>query len=137
MKELDVFRYLKKYRALIAGFSVLAGIVFFLVAQLRIQQYTAATVIEYTGMRAAEGLSPDGTDIDVTEIYSTNLVAQAMKALDIDYTQATTDDIRMGIQVEPVITEEDLKIQQSKLDNGEEDYELNRSEEHTSELQSP
>ena len=125
MKELDVFRYLKKYRALIAGFSVLAGIVFFLVAQLRIQQYTAATVIEYTGMRAAEGLSPDGTDIDVTEIYSTNLVAQAMKALDIDYTQATTDDIRMGIQVEPVITEEDLKIQQSKLDNGEEDYELN------------
>ena len=26
MKELDVFRYLKKYRALIAGFSVLAGI---------------------------------------------------------------------------------------------------------------
>ena len=30
MKELDVFRYLKKYRALIAGFSVLAGIVFFL-----------------------------------------------------------------------------------------------------------
>ncbi len=125
MKELDVFRYLKKYRALIAGFSVLAGIMFFLVAQLRIQQYTAATVIEYTGMRAAEGLSPDGTDIDVTEIYSTNLVAQAMKALDIDYTQATTDDIRMGIQVEPVITEEDLKIQQSKLDNGEEDYELN------------
>ncbi|MCI8806809.1 MAG: GGDEF domain-containing protein [Oscillospiraceae bacterium] len=125
MKELDVFRYLKKYRAAIAGFSVLAGIVFFLAAQLRIQQYTAATVIEYTGARAAEGLSPDGTPIDTTEIYSTNLVAQAMKALDIDYAQATTDDIRMGIQVEPVITEEDLKIQQSKLDNGEEDYELN------------
>ena len=81
MKELDVFRYLKKYRALIAGFSILAGIVFLLVAQLRIQQYTAATVIEYTGSRAAEGLSPDGTPIDTTEIYSTNLVAQAMKAL--------------------------------------------------------
>lgn len=125
MKELDVFRYLKKYRAVIAGASVLAGIVFFLAAQLYIQQYTAATVIEYTGARAAEGLSPDGTPIDTTEIYSTNLVAQAMKALDIDYTQATTDDIRMGIQVEPIITEEDLKIQQAKLDNGEEDYELN------------
>ena len=125
MKELDVFRYLKKCRALIAGFSILAGIVFLLVAQLRIQQYTAATVIEYTGSRAAEGLSPDNTPIDTTEIYSTNLVAQAMKALDIGYAQATTDDIRMGIHVEPIITEEDLRIQQAKLDNGEEDYKLN------------
>ena len=110
MKELDVFRYLKKYRALIAAFSLLAGVTFFLVAQLRIQQYPAATVIEYTGTRAAEGLSPDGTPIDTSEIYSTNLVAQAMKALDIDYTQATTDDIRMSIQVEPIITEEDLPV---------------------------
>ncbi len=57
MKELDVFRYLKKYRALIAGFSILAGAAFFLAAQYRIQQYTAATVIEYAGSRAAGGLA--------------------------------------------------------------------------------
>ena len=44
MKELDVFRYLKKYRAIIAGVSVLAGVAFFLIAQLYIQQYTAVTV---------------------------------------------------------------------------------------------
>ncbi len=125
MKELDVFRYLKKYRALIAGFSILAGAAFFLIAQLYIQQYTAATVIEYTGQRAAEGRSLDGTPIDTSEIYATNLVAQAMKALDIDYTEATMDELRRGIHVEPVITEEDLLVQQSKLDNGEEDYELN------------
>ena len=125
MKELDVFRYLKKYRAIIAGVSVLAGVAFFLIAQLYIQQYTAVTVIEYTGARAEEGYSPDGKKIDTTELYATNLVAQAMKALDIDYAQATTDDIRMGIQVEPVITEEDLQVRESKLNNGEEDYELN------------
>lgn len=125
MKELDVFRYLKKYRAVIAGVSILAGAVFFLIAQFRIQQYTAATVIEYTGSRAGEGFSPDGSPIDPSEIYSTNLVAQAMKALDISYTEATADDIRMGIQVEPVITEEDLQVWESKLNNGEEDYELN------------
>lgn len=82
-------------------------------------------MIEYTGQRAAEGRSLDGTPIDTTEIYATNLVAQAMKALDIDYTEATMDELRRGIHVEPVITEEDLMIQQSKLDNGEEDYELN------------
>ena len=64
MKELDVFRYLKKYRGLIAGLSVLAGVAFFLIAQLYIQQYTAVTVIEYTGQRAAEGRSLDGTPID-------------------------------------------------------------------------
>ena len=70
MKELDVFRYLKKYRAVIAGVSILAGVVFFLTAQFRVQQYTAATVIEYTGSRAAEGLSPDGSAIDPSEIES-------------------------------------------------------------------
>ena len=125
MKELDVFRYLKKYRAIIAGASVLAGIAFFLVAQLYIQQYTAVTVIEYTGARAEEGYSPDGKKIDTTEIYATNLVAQALKKLDIAYTEATADDVRMNIHVEPVITEEDLMVQQAKLDNGEKDYELN------------
>ena len=71
MKELDVFRYLKKYRGLIAGLSILAGVAFFLIAQLYIQQYTAVTVIEYTGQRAAEGRSLDGTPIDTTEIYAT------------------------------------------------------------------
>ncbi len=124
MRELDVFRYLKKYRSLIAGLSVLAGVFFFLTAQFRLQQYTAATVIEYTGSHAAEGRSPDGKEIDPSEIYASNLVAQAMKALGIPYTEATTDSIRMNIHVEPVITEEDLLVQQSKLDNGEEDYEL-------------
>ena len=124
MKELDVFRYLKKYRTMIIAFSILAGIAFFLAAQLYIQQYTAVTVIEYTGSRAAEGLSPDGSDIDTTEIYATNLVSQAMKELGIDYTEATADGIRMNIHVEPVITQEDLLVQQAKLDNGEKDYEI-------------
>ena len=124
VKELDVFRYLKKYRAVIIAASILAGVAFFLIAQLYIQQYTAVTVIEYTGSRAAEGLSPDGSDIDTSEIYSTNLVAQAMSAIGIDYTKATTDDIRRNIHVEPIITEEDLLVQQAKLDNGEKDYEF-------------
>lgn len=119
MKELDVFRYLKKYRAVIAGLSVLTGILFYIVAQFHIQQYTAITVIEYTGSRAEEGYSPDGKKIDTTEIYATNLVAQALKKLDVDDTEATIDSIRMNIHVEPVITEEDLLVQQSKLDNGE------------------
>ena len=124
MKELDVFRYLKKYRSWITGISILAGILFFLISKYYIQQYTGMTVIEYTGSRAAEGFSPDGKEIDTSEIYSTNLVAQAMKELGIHYKDATADDIRMSIHVEPIITEEDLLVQQSKLDNGEEDYEI-------------
>lgn len=124
MKELDVFRYLKKYRALIAGLSVLAGIIFFLIAQFYIQQYTAVTVIEYTGSRASEGFSPDGKQLDTSELYAANLVSQAMKSLDINYSEATMDDIRMNIHVEPIITEEDLEVQKSKLENGEEDYEF-------------
>lgn len=87
--------------------------------------FAAVTVIEYTGARAEEGYSPDGKKIDTTELYATSLVAQAMKKLDIDVTQATADSICMNIHVEPVITEEDLLVQQAKLDNGEKDYELN------------
>lgn len=124
MKELDVFRYLKKYRKAIAGFSILAGIAFYLIAQLYIQQYTAVTVIEYTGDRAVEGLSPDDSPIDPSEIYATNLVSEAMRELGIEFTEATTDAIRMNIHAEPIITDEDLLIQQAKLDNGEEDYEF-------------
>jgi len=41
VKELDVFRYLKKYRAVIAGISILAGAVFYLAARFYVQQYTA------------------------------------------------------------------------------------------------
>ena len=48
MKELDVFRYLKKYRAAIAAVSILAGVLFFLIAQFYIQQYTAVTVYSIT-----------------------------------------------------------------------------------------
>ncbi len=124
MKELDVFRYLKKYRRVIAGLSILVGIGFYVIAQFYIQQYTAVTVIEYTGTEAEEGKSPDNTPLDPSEIYGTNLISQAMKKLGIEYTEATIDDIRMNIQVEPIITDDDLLVQQAKLDNGEEDYEF-------------
>lgn len=124
MKELDVFRYLKKYRRVIAAVSILAGIAFYMIAQFYIQQYTAVTVIEYTGANAAEGESPDNTPLDPSEIYGTNLISQAMQKLGIEYTESTIDDIRMNIQAEPIITDEDLQIQQSKLENGEKDYEF-------------
>jgi len=124
MKELDVFRYLKKYRRVIAGISILAGIAFYMIAQFYIQQYTAVTVIEYTGADASEGKSPDNTPLDPSEIYGTNLISQAMQKLGIDYTDATIDDIRMNIQAEPIITDEDLQIQEAKLENGEKDYEF-------------
>lgn len=124
MKELDVFRYLKKYRRVIVVVSILAGIAFYMIAQYYIQQYTAVTVIEYTGAEAEKGESPDNTPLDPSEIYGTNLISQAMQELGIKYTESTIDDIRMNIHAEPIITDEDLQIQQAKLDNGEKDYEF-------------
>ncbi|MCI8560246.1 MAG: GGDEF domain-containing protein [Dorea sp.] len=124
MKELDVFRYLKKYRRVIVIVSVLAGIAFYMIAQFYIQQYTAVTVIEYTGAEAAKGESPDNTPLDPSEIYGTNLISQAMQKLGIKYTESTIDDIRMNMHAEPIITDEDLQVQQAKLDNGEKDYEF-------------
>ena len=37
MKELDVFRYLKKYRTAIISVSILAGVAFFMIAKLYIK----------------------------------------------------------------------------------------------------
>jgi len=125
MKELEIFRYLKKYWAVIVTFSLILGVLFFLAAQFYIQQYTASTVIEYISPRASDGLSPDGSAIDTSEIYAANIIAQAMSELGMDYTETTMDTIRSSIRVEPVLTSEEQLLKTSKLESGEEDFKLN------------
>ena len=47
MKDFQILRYLKQFKFLIAIGSILAGLLFYYVANNRLQSYTASTVIEY------------------------------------------------------------------------------------------
>ena len=119
MKDFQIFRYLKQFKYLIALGSVLAGFMFYYVASNRMQSYTASTVIEYTNTGASEGLAPDGSKIDTSEIYGSYIIAKVIQNLGIDPSTANMDDIRNSITITSIITDEQQQIFDAKVAQGE------------------
>lgn len=119
MKDFQIFRYLKQFKYLIAIGSVLAGFMFYYVASNRMQSYTASTVIEYTNTGASEGLAPDGSKIDTSEIYGSYIIAKVIQNLGIDPSTANMDDIRNSITIASIITDEQQQIFDAKVTQGE------------------
>lgn len=119
MKDFQIFRYLKQFKYLIAIGSVLAGFMFYYVASNRMQSYTASTVIEYTNTGASEGLAPDGSKIDTSEIYGSYIIAKVIQNLGIDPSAANMDDIRNSITITSIITDEQQQIFDAKVTQGE------------------
>ena len=119
MKDFQIFRYLKQFKYLIAIGSVLAGFMFYYVASSRMQSYTASTVIEYTNTGASEGLAPDGSKIDTSEIYGSYIIAKVIQNLGIDPSTANMDDIRNSITITSIITDEQQQIFDAKVTQGE------------------
>ena len=110
MDDFQIMRYLKKFWSVIAIGSLLAGILFYVIARRDIQEYTAATVIEYTNPEAKDGLAPDHTKIDPTELYGSNIIIQTMDELGLNSTDFSIDEFRSGIQVTPfAVVEEEAK----------------------------
>ena len=125
MKEFQIVRYLKKYKTVIAVLSVVMGIVFYALAQLYFQTYTASTVIQYTNEEAENGFAPDQTAINPTEMKDSNIVSAALNNLDMS--GENMDSIRAGLNVEPIISEEEQALMESKVELGEE-YTVNATE---------
>lgn len=125
MKEFQIVRYLKKYKTVIAVLSVVMGIVFYALAQLYFQTYTASTVIQYTNEEAANGFAPDQTAINPTEMKDSNIVSAALNNLDMS--GENMDSIRANLDVEPIISEEEQALMESKVELGEE-YTVNATE---------
>ena len=119
MKDFQIFRYLKQFKYLIAIGSVLAGFMFYYVASNRMQSDTASTVIEYTNTGASEGLAPDGSKIDTSEIYGSYIIAKVIQNLGIDPSTANMDDIRNSITITSIITDEQQQIFDAKVTQGE------------------
>ena len=101
------------------------GIVFYVFAQLYFQTYTASTVIQYTNQEAANGFAPDQTAINPTEMKDSNIVSAALNNLDMS--GENMDSIRASLNVEPIISEEEQALMESKVELGEE-YTVNATE---------
>ena len=116
MKKFNIIRYLKRWWPLIALMSILAG-AFFMRYASNHQAYTAQAVIKYTYDAASEGLTPNGEPLDVSEIFSSTVVKEAIERLGYS---VNVDTIRSGGTVTG-ITPADVQTRQDALaEKGEE-----------------
>lgn len=119
MKDFQILRYLKQFKFLIAIGSILAGLLFYYVANNRLQSYTSSTVIEYTNAEASDGFAPDGSKIDTSEIYGSYIISKVIQNLGIDPSTANMDNIRSSISITSIITDEQQQIFDGKVAQGE------------------
>ena len=80
MKKFEILRYLKRFSLLIFLVALAGAAAIYLYADGK-QQYTASVIIRYTNSSISDGLTPDGSALDVNEIYSSTVISQAMDAL--------------------------------------------------------
>lgn len=114
MRNFEIFRYIRKYSALIFLFALVgaAGILWY---GNKNQSYTAKVLIEYQDANAAKGLTPDGRPLDVTEIYSSKVVANAIEDLKLT---SSIDYFRQGFAVKEVIPDEQKVINTALAEDG-------------------
>lgn len=116
MRKFEIFRYLKKFGILVFLVSVF-GVIFTYWYTDGHQKYTASAVIKYTNSEIEQGLAPDGTKLDVNEIYSSTVITQAMELLG---QKGPLNIIRSRCNVEEIVTEEQKTINEAIIDKGEE-----------------
>jgi len=116
MKKFEILRYLKRFSLLIFLVSLAGAAAIYLYADGR-QKYTASVIIRYTNDGISDGYTPDGSELDVNEIYSSTVISQAMDALGASGRLST---IRSNISVTPVISEDQQTINEALLQKGEE-----------------
>ena len=97
MKKFEILRYLKRFSLLIFLVALAGAAAIYLYADGR-QMYTASVIIRYTNDGISDGYTPDGSDLNVNEIYSSTVISQAMDALGASGRLST---IRSNISVTP------------------------------------
>ena len=116
MREFSVLRYLKQFSLLIFLLALVGSLSVFFYGSSR-QRYIASAVIQYTNDGAAGGYTPDGSPLNVEEIYSPAVINGALTDLgyksDIDY-------IRSRCYVEEVVPEKQQKLNEALIEKGEE-----------------
>lgn len=116
MKDFQIFRYIKKWRYLILVISFVGSLLFYKYAS-KDQTYTAKIKIEYSNAEAVEGKTPSKDDIDIMEIYSSNVIKDAIEDLKIS---DSVDYIRSRCKVTEIIPEDVQTQKEALLEKGEE-----------------
>jgi len=120
MKPFRISEYLKKYLSVIITVSLISGLLCFVIVELFIQKYTAQAIISYNYEDALNGYAPDGTELDVSAIYASNIIADVIENLNIDKSTQNADEIRGSITVEPLYTDEEIALEEAQLKEGKE-----------------
>lgn len=118
MKEFDFMKYIKKFQLPIILCSLAAGLVGFFCLS-RLQSYTASAIIHYANETAVDGLAPDGTEIDLTEIYSSKVISKTLERMGLSSGVYSIDELRSRITVTAVQTEGQQAVEAAMLDQGE------------------
>ena len=116
MQKFDLLRYLKRFGIMVLIITVLGTAAVYFYCNKN-QTYTAKATIKYTNDNINNGMNPDGTPLDVNEIYSSSVVAQAMDQLGLT---TSLNMIRSSCYVEGIIPEDEKTKQEALLDKGEE-----------------
>lgn len=84
------------------------------------KHYYSEIIIEYTGQSAERGKAADGSELNVYEIISPNIIEKALSDVG---SKLSPENVRSSMSITPIIPQKILDLQKSKLDNGQEyDY---------------
>ena len=115
MRKFSVLLYLKQFSVLIFLFALIGSLAIYFYGKSQ-QRYVASAVIQYTNTGAKAGYTPDGSPLNVEEIYSSAVIDAALT--DLGY-QTNIDSIRSNCYVEEVVPEAQQKLNDALLDMGE------------------
>ena len=118
MREFQLLRYLSKGKILILIVALLGSSWVYYYASSK-QTYTATTVIRYANDAISEGLTPNGTKLDVSEIYSSTVIKGAIEDMGMD---CMVDEVRSKVKVTPIIPESELEKEKTAISKNEEYY---------------
>ena len=115
MRKFSILRYLKQFSALIFLFALLGALAIYIYGKSQ-QRFVASAVIQYTNDGAKAGYTPDGSPLNVEEIYSSTVIDAALT--DLGY-QTNIDSIRSNCYVEEIIPEAQQTLNAALLEKGE------------------
>ena len=116
MKEFQLLRYLSKGKFIILIVAILGASWVYFYADSQ-QVYTATTVIRYANSAISDGLTPNGSKLDVSEIYSSTVIKGAIEDMGLN---STVDEVRSKVKVTPIIPEEEEEKKATAISKGEE-----------------
>ena len=116
MKEFQLLRYLSRGKFLILIVALVGAVWVYFYANSQ-QVYTASTVIRYENDAISQGLTPNGSKLDVSEIYSSTVIKGAIEDLGLN---CTVDEVRSKVKVTPIIPAEEDEKKEAAITKGEE-----------------